>query len=134
MAFSRGANVVTDGLVLYLDAANPKSYINGSTSWRDMAGSVYSGTLTNGPTFSSDNYGSIVFDGANDYVNSSVYSTTASFSFYTGSFSLEATVKPTAYQTASYFGLINMVIMKGNSTTYNYAMQVTNDTLLNYLS
>ena len=133
MAFTRGANVVTNGLVLYLDAANPKSYINGTTNWRDMAGSGYLGTLTNGPTFSSENYGSIVFDGANDYVNSPTYPVTSTFSFYTGSFSLEATVKPTNYQTASYFGLVNMIMIKGNSaTTINYATQVTNDTTVTF--
>jgi hypothetical protein len=38
MAFTRGANVVTNGLVLCLDAANRKSYITGSTSWSDMSG------------------------------------------------------------------------------------------------
>ena len=133
MAFTRGANVVTDGLVLYLDAANPKSYINGTTNWRDMAASGYLGTLTNGPTFSSENYGSIVFDGTNDFINSPTYPVTSTFSFYTGSFSLEATVKPTAYQTSSFFGLANMIIAKGPSATFNYAMQLNSDTSLSFI-
>lgn len=30
--------IVTDGLVLYLDAANPKSYASGSSTWRDLSG------------------------------------------------------------------------------------------------
>ena len=61
--------IVTDGLVLHLDAANPKSYVSGSTSWNDLSGYRNVGTLTNGPTYSSANYGSIVFDGSNDYVD-----------------------------------------------------------------
>jgi len=36
--------------------------------WIDMKGGN-NGTPTNGPTFSSDNGGSLVFDGTNDYVN-----------------------------------------------------------------
>jgi hypothetical protein len=63
-----GPNIVTDGLVLALDAANTKSYISGSTTWNDLSGNGNSGTLTNGPTFSSANNGSIVFDGSNDYI------------------------------------------------------------------
>ena len=63
-----GANIVSDGLVLCLDAANRKSYVNGSTVWRDLSGNNNSGSLVNGPTFSSANGGSIVFDGTNDYV------------------------------------------------------------------
>ena len=66
MAFYRGPNVVTSGLVLSLDAANPKSYPGTGTAWNDLAGSN-NGTLTNGPTFSSADGGSIVFDGINDY-------------------------------------------------------------------
>jgi len=27
-----------DGLILYLDAANPQSYVSGSTTWRDISG------------------------------------------------------------------------------------------------
>lgn len=60
--------IVTDGLVLYLDAANTKSYISGSTDWYDLTTYNNDGTLTNGPTFSSTNGGSIVFDGVDDYV------------------------------------------------------------------
>ena len=68
MGFYRGPHIITDGLVLYLDAANTKSYQSGSATWLDKSGNNYNGTLTNGPTFSSTNGGSIVFDGTNDYV------------------------------------------------------------------
>ena len=64
-----GPNIVTDGLVLALDAANTKSYISGSATWNDLSGNGNSGSLTNGPTFSSANGGSIVFDGSNDYLS-----------------------------------------------------------------
>jgi len=62
-------NIVTSGLVLNLDAANPRSYLppyNGTT-WFDLSGNSNNGTLTNGPTFNTSNGGSIVFDGTNDY-------------------------------------------------------------------
>jgi hypothetical protein len=72
MAFYRGPQIVKDGLVLWLDAANDKSYTSGSAIWRDMSGNNNSGSLINGPTFSSANNGSIVFDGVDDYVLTSV--------------------------------------------------------------
>jgi hypothetical protein len=67
MAFQRGPNIVTNGLVLALDAANTKSYPGSGTTWRDLSGNNNSGTLTNGPTFNSANGGSIVFDGVDDF-------------------------------------------------------------------
>jgi len=69
MATIGGSNIVTNGLVLVLDAANPKSYVSGSTTWIDLSGNNNTGSLVNGPTFSSANNGSIVFDGTNDYVD-----------------------------------------------------------------
>lgn len=69
MAFHYSPNIITDGLVLYLDAANTKSYISGSTTWNDISRGGNNGTLTNGPTFNGGNGGSIVFDGVDDYVN-----------------------------------------------------------------
>ena len=62
---------VTDGVVLALDVANPKSYPRSGTSWNDLSGNGNNGTLTNGPTFNSDAGGSIVFDGTDDYVSTS---------------------------------------------------------------
>lgn len=68
MAFHYSPKIVTDGLVFYVDAANPKSFVNGNTTWNDLSRSGNNGVLTNGPTFDSGNGGSIVFDGLNDYV------------------------------------------------------------------
>lgn len=61
-------NIVRDGLVLLLDAAKRDSYPGSGTTWRDLSGNENNGTLTNGPTFNSDNNGSIAFDGTNDEV------------------------------------------------------------------
>jgi hypothetical protein len=69
MGFYRGPQIVKEGLVLYLDAANVKSYPGTGTTWKDLSGNGNNGTLINGPTFDSGNNGSIVFDGVNDYVN-----------------------------------------------------------------
>jgi hypothetical protein len=62
-------NIVTNGLVLFLDANNTNSYPGSGTSWYDLSGNGNTGTLTNGPTFSNENGGTIVFDGVDDYVN-----------------------------------------------------------------
>jgi len=63
-------NIITNGLVLNLNAANPRSYAPPytGTTWTDLSGNGNNGTLTNGPTFNSSNGGSIVFDGVDDYV------------------------------------------------------------------
>jgi hypothetical protein len=69
MSSESGPNLITNGLVLCLDAANPLSYKSGATVWNDLTYNISGGTLTNGPTFSSTNGGSIVFDGTDDFVN-----------------------------------------------------------------
>ena len=66
MAVFGGPNVIDNGLVLSLDAGNVKSYPGSGTIWYDKSGNNNNGTLTNGPTFSG---GSIVFDGVDDYVD-----------------------------------------------------------------
>lgn len=69
MSYNNGAKIITNGLVLYFDAANQKSYIGSGTSCYDLSGNNYTGTLTNGPTFTSGNKGGIVFDGVDDYIS-----------------------------------------------------------------
>lgn len=79
-----GNQIVTDGLVLHLDAANPQSYDGNSVYWRDLSGNATNGTLINGVGYNGGNKGNLVFDGVNDYVqinNSLTYiSTDKSFS------------------------------------------------------
>ena len=101
MATKYSPKMVTDGLVLSLDAANTKSYPKSGTTWTDLSGNSNTGTLTNGPTFSAGNMGSIVFDGTNDYVNIS--------SLITGnqSFSWGAWINPTATGTPVLFGNVS---------------------------
>ena len=68
MASNYNPSIVTSGLVLALDAGNTKSYPGSGTTWTDLSGNGNTGTLSNGPTYSSSNGGAIVFDGTNDYV------------------------------------------------------------------
>jgi hypothetical protein len=62
-------DIVTDGLVLNLDAGNPYSYLSGSsgTTWTNTVAvsSSISGSLVNGTTYSN---GAMVFDGVDDYI------------------------------------------------------------------
>ena len=67
MAIYRGPNIVRNGLVLALDAADKNSYRGTGTIWNDLSGNNYTCTLTNGPAFNNDGRGNIVFDGTDDY-------------------------------------------------------------------
>jgi hypothetical protein len=93
---------VTDGLVLYLDAANARSYPKSGTTWFDRSGNANNGTLTNGPTYSSANFGSIVFDGVDDY---------ASFtnnSLPTGDYTINCWIKsPSTIPVSDYYMIIS---------------------------
>jgi hypothetical protein len=87
--------VVTNGLVLSLDAANPKSYTSGSTTWRDLSGNNNNGTLSGStiPTFNASNGGSLSFTGGGfDTSYISEYSIPDSF-WNAGSWSVSAWVK-----------------------------------------
>jgi hypothetical protein len=61
-------NIITNGLVLNFDASNPSSYVGTGVTINNIAGVGNTGILTNGPTFSQLNGGSISFDGSNDII------------------------------------------------------------------
>jgi hypothetical protein len=67
MSVNGGPNIIENGLVFSLDAADKTSYPGTGTAWNDLVGNN-NGALINGPTFNSGNKGSIVFDGVDDYV------------------------------------------------------------------
>ena len=106
MALAHSPSIVTDGLVLCLDAANSKSYPGSGTTWTDLSGNGNNGTLVNGVGYSGDNLGSLSFDGVNDYVSGSLGTLNAPFTLeYFGKFN---NVSQNNYE---YFGSV------GNSTS-----------------
>jgi len=89
-----GGPIVTDGLVLAVDAGNLVSYESGSTTTYSLTGSL-SGSLTNGVGYNSQNGGTWVFDGIDDYITFG--NNTATNFYHTDAFSLEAWIKPSAF-------------------------------------
>lgn len=59
-------SIITDQLILNLDAGDPASYPGSGTTWYDLTSNNNDGTLVNGVVYSS---GSMIFDGVNDFVN-----------------------------------------------------------------
>ena len=107
MAGFSGPNIVENGLVLALDAADKNSYKGSGTNWKDLSGNSYNGTLTNGPTFSNTNGGVINFDGTDDYVDCG--NVLASLTNLT----LECFVK-FGTQSTSYNGIISKTLSNAN--------------------
>lgn len=140
MAFVRGANVVTDGLVLALDAANPKSYVSGaSTVWSDLSGNginAATASLAVKPAYSSFAGGSIYFAGvtgsgaveAPTYVIPGITGPpNNSKLFLSSSLTLEAWFRPDSQYSGSSNG---MIIRAGGGSDEMYAVFWSNSTRL----
>lgn len=59
-------DIVSDGLLVYLDASNTSSYSGSGVVWTDLQGS--NDATLYGPTYSVTDGGIFVFDGINDYI------------------------------------------------------------------
>ena len=66
---SPSSGIITDGLVLNLDAGDTSSYPGTGTEWFDLTSNNNDGVLTNGASYVTDGGGSILFDGVNDFVD-----------------------------------------------------------------
>ena len=97
MGLFHSPKIVTDGLQVYLDAANTKSYPGSGTDWTDLTGNGYNASLVNSPTHNSD-VGFISFNGTDQYANHTV------LGFATGSFdfTFEVWFKMRTLPTAQY--------------------------------
>lgn len=91
MGINHSPNIVLNGLVMCLDAANIKSYPGSGSLWTDISGKGNNATLLNGPTFSPTNNGGIVFDGSTQYSHPPI-----SLS-YLNSCTMEATFNSSVY-------------------------------------
>ena len=87
-------NIVECGLIFYLDASNVLSYPGSGTVWYNLSDFSKNGTLTNGPTYSSSDGGSIVFDGTNDHI---AYTNPGTPDEYT----YDAWIRPTRFQAST---------------------------------
>jgi hypothetical protein len=72
--------IITDGLIVNVDAGFTPSYPKNGTTIYDIASNPVNGSLINGPTFNSSDGGSIVLDGVDDYIVGSLV-VPASFTF-----------------------------------------------------
>jgi len=134
-----GLNIVTNGLVFYLDAANSNSYISGSTTCKDLSKISTNGTLINGPTYSPSNGGQFITDGIDDYItfgNVPILNFTTPFSI--GCWFKAAAVQPAPDSALmgniSTQGIYSGYILWYNSTTvdfyFNSAIRANSSTII----
>ena len=128
MALQHSPRIVTDGLILVLDAGNTKSYPGSGTTWTDLIGSN-DGTLTNGTTFSSANGGVFEFDGTDDTITITY---TPDLAFTNSILSCEAWIYIDSL--SSNFPIVNK---RGNNSTQNtnrpYVFEVRDDGTLRWI-
>ena len=74
-------NIDTNGLILYLDAANSRSYPTTGTSWFNLISNNFNGIINNGATYTTNFKGGITFDGVDDYVDCGVTDISAGTDF-----------------------------------------------------
>jgi hypothetical protein len=106
-------NIVTNGLVLNLDAGWASSYPGSGTAWTDLSGNGDNGTLVNGVGFSTNGGGSLNFDGSDDYVETTNTNSLANF-----------TAEVWFYPTAVQFNAAAVIstVYPGTNGTVNYAI------------
>jgi hypothetical protein len=91
MATKGGPNIITDGLVLALDAASPRSYPGTGTTWYDLSEQGNNGTITNSPTFSDNTF---IFNGTTQYAQAN----SVTNNIISSDFTLEAWIKTSSTQ------------------------------------
>jgi hypothetical protein len=107
-------SIVTDGLVLNLDAGFVGSYPTTASNWYDISGNANNTTLVNGPTFNSANSGSLIFDGVDDYCNIATTQMTSNIITITGF------IKWITSNNRMFFGFTTYdVWTQGNTLGYN---------------
>lgn len=124
MSLEYSPRIITDGLVLCLDAFDIKSYPRTGTVWYDRSGNGNNGTLENGVGYNSDNGGTMFFDVTNDYISSNYLPPTG-----TTSRTISIWFKPNAlqnknllgYGSAVNYGMWDIILYNGIIGVHLYA-------------
>ena len=102
MALSHSPSIVTNGLVLALDAANPKSYPGTGSTWTDLSGLGNSATLTS-ITYDANNNGSLLFNADAD---TAVIPHSSSLNF-NSVFTVTAWIKVNSFNTSLIYNVLS---------------------------
>ena len=73
MSNKYGPRIVTDGLVLCLDAADRNCYAGTGSTAYDQSGNGSNGTFINSPSYTTDYGGCFTFEGTNDRIETVTY-------------------------------------------------------------
>jgi len=112
MALQHSPQVILDGLVLSLDAANSRSYPGTGTSWKDLSFNKNNATLT-GPTYQTTDSGRFDFDGNDDFVTD--LSAVLSDSFWQANWSASFWCKFDTISTTSLSSNDKKIIQQGTN-------------------
>ena len=108
------SQIVTDGLIFYLDAANPTSYPGSGTNFFNLGSNLYnSGSLQGSTTYTSSNNGSMLFDGDGDYISIPAINSPK----FASQFTLNFWVKPTNVGSVGNTGYVGFICKIGG---YNF--------------
>jgi hypothetical protein len=100
MGIAYNTSTVRDGLVLHLDAANPKSYPGSGTVWTDLTKNGYNATLIGSPSYNvTEKF--ISFNGTNQYSSTSVLGFSSGSQAYTFEVLFKMRTLPTAEYAAN---------------------------------
>jgi hypothetical protein len=111
------SELVTDGLVLNLDAGDPRSYPSSGTTWTDLSGNGNNGTLVNGPTYSNADGGFI------DFVSTSAVRVPISSTLQSGYYTIDLWIKFDSFSSPIIFsnhyqanGTISGIVISTNAS------------------
>jgi hypothetical protein len=126
MACNSGPDIIEDGLVLCLDAANINSYPKSGATWSDLSGNGNHGALQNMENnFDAGNKGSLTFDGGNERV---VFSEKNDYKFVSNDeITVSAWIRPSNVTMATFQSFF---CIGGNGSTLrdrNFDFRITNN-------
>ena len=123
MALAHSPRIVTNGLISYIDAINPKSYPGSGTTMFDLSGNGKNGTSGGGLTYSTENGGRFDFNGINSVITFGDGNTFSPLSEFTIEVWFRSTgTTPTTGTLPGIFGGTYGMRLFVNSTNLNYRL------------
>ena len=125
MALSHAPSLVTDGLIIYLDANNSSSYAGTGSTWYDLSGNGRHASLISSPTYEGFGLGKYLsFDGSSNYATIPYTITdnsiTVGFWYYSKIFSSNSSLDALISNYTS--GISGFDVRLNSSTTINLAI------------